>query len=202
MFFFFINYSSNIYNIYRLRKGTNSKKMKKILIISLLTSNILFSSSLEDSILNQDLSKLEQPKTKKYLVIREEEKNVTIEDGKIEAEKIEGLINGMNFIRNNISQANMFYKKEYENKVKNIKSNEPHIIVLKYLELKKIYKRKINEFISIKFRINDNNELSELNIIEKSNYNEINEAFIEAINKAKYELQKNQNIEINYQVIL
>ncbi|MFV0561554.1 hypothetical protein [Malaciobacter mytili] len=107
--------------------------MKKILIISLLTSNILFSSSLEDSILNQDLSKLEQPKTKKYLVIREEEKNVTIEDGKIEAEKIEGLINGMNFIRNNISQANMFYKKEYENKVKNIKSNEPHIIVLKYL---------------------------------------------------------------------
>ncbi|MFY9076008.1 hypothetical protein OZZ08_13775 [Malaciobacter mytili] len=176
--------------------------MKKILIISLLSSNILFSSSLEDSILNQDLSKLEQPKTKKYLVVREEEKNVTIEDGKIEAEKIEGLINGMNFIRNNISQANMFYKKEYENKVKNIKSNEPQIIVLKYLELKKIYKRKINEFISIKFRINDNNELSELNIIEKSNYNEINEAFIEAINKAKYELQKNQNIEINYQVIL
>ncbi|MFV0561553.1 hypothetical protein [Malaciobacter mytili] len=44
--------------------------------------------------------------------------------------------------------------------------------------------------------------MSELNIIEKSNYNEINEAFIEAINKAKYELQKNQNIEINYQVIL
>jgi len=180
----------------------------KIIISTIITSSLLLSSSLEDTLLKTDFKNMETEKID-YLTVQVKKEQTTYKTN-VKANSYTAYNKGLSKIKEidnkAIQELNDRYR-EYKSNY-NIKytKNKNEIIVIKNLEIPELYKKfGIKEKIIISFIIDENKNISNINFEKEPKYNEIKEKFIEAIIKSRYELitnNKKERITLYYDFII
>ncbi|RXJ82631.1 hypothetical protein [Arcobacter sp. F2176] len=171
----------------------------KIIITSIITANILFSSSLENSLINTDFKQVETKKIKYYVVREERRTRAKIETQKIDEDTIvkgSALSNNLTNLETRQNKIDAQLNEEQKNK-KYLKQNINEIIVLKHLTIPELYKEHgLREKIIVAFKIDKNKNISEIKYEKKSKYPEINRNIKKAIIDSRFDLITNNKEKI------
>ncbi|ADG93339.1 hypothetical protein Arnit_1685 [Arcobacter nitrofigilis DSM 7299] len=171
----------------------------KIIIASIITANLLFSSSLENSLINTDFKQVETKKIKYYIVREERRIKAKIETQKIDENTIvkgSALSNNLTNLETRQNKIDAQLNEEQKNK-KYLKQNINEIIVLKHLKIPELYKEHgLREKVIVSFNIDKNKNISKIKYEKESKYPEINRKIKEAIIDSRFDLITNNKEKI------
>lgn len=175
--------------------------MKRIIALSLISSSLLFSNSLEDMLTDNSKKFLEEETKIKYYEIKQLKpiakakrdfkinKNSTNIGGEGEVSRIlsnmDATINRYNVLYNDMAKSQL-------------KSRNNEEIIIKNFEIPEVYKKRgLKEKVSVAFEIDKNKNISNIHFDEKSKHNEINNNLIEAIKKSALDIKSGEKDKIN-----
>lgn len=170
----------------------------KILTSLIITSSILLSSSLEDSLLSTNFKQIETEKID-FLTVQLKEMK---EQYSTRVKSDKDLAIGLSKASKNIQRINNKATQELNNRYRNLKENykayknENEVIVLKNLEIPEVYvKHGIKEKVIVSFKIDEKNNISKIHFEKEPKYTQIKEEIIKAIIKSRYEIIKKEKEE-------